>query len=105
VPPYRVTEAETRYSIIPACVKKQTLAGRDPQLKKAGWNVQDRTQVGIEIPVSGYDTYSRHAFINYCLLQSNILNAIYENLSIKFLNVDINSLHYSNIIARCLFSK
>jgi hypothetical protein len=72
VPPYRISEAETRYSII------------DPQLKKAGWNVGDRTQVGIEIPayakvadaqklwrrsasagrpISGYDTSSCNVLI------------------------------------------
>jgi type I restriction enzyme, R subunit len=59
VPPYRISEAETRYSII------------DPQLKKAGWNVGDRTQVGIEIPVSGYDTSSRDGFTDYCLYRPN----------------------------------
>lgn len=36
---YRVTEAETKYSLI------------DPQLAKAGWNLSDRTQVKFEIPV------------------------------------------------------
>jgi type I restriction enzyme, R subunit len=59
LPPYRITEAETRYSII------------DPQLKKAGWNVGDRTQIGIEIPVSGYDTSSHDGFTDYCLYRPN----------------------------------
>jgi len=103
VPPYRISEAETRFSII------------DPQLKKAGWNVNDRTQVGIEIPVSGYDTSSRDGFTDYCLLpyiyrsiyQPSIINASYEDLLIKLLIVDIhrscshlsrNSLYYNNII-------
>ena len=41
--PLTVTEAQTRYSLI------------DPQLEKAGWNLSDRTQVKLEIPVDGYD--------------------------------------------------
>jgi type I site-specific restriction endonuclease len=40
---YRISEQKTRYSLI------------DPQLKKAGWNLSDRTQVGFEIPVAGYN--------------------------------------------------
>ncbi len=35
-----ITERETRYSLI------------DPDLRKAGWNLSDRTQVGFEIPIS-----------------------------------------------------
>jgi hypothetical protein len=27
----------------------------DPQLRKAGWRLEDRTQVRLEIPVDGYD--------------------------------------------------
>lgn len=42
--PYSISEAETRYSII------------TPQLEKRGWNPADRTQVGFEIPVEGYDS-------------------------------------------------
>lgn len=38
----RVSESQTRYNSI------------DPQLKKAGWNLSDRTQVAFEIPVAGY---------------------------------------------------
>ncbi len=39
--PLRVTDAETRYSLI------------DPQLRRADWNLVDHTQVGTEIPVAG----------------------------------------------------
>jgi type I restriction enzyme, R subunit len=38
-----LSEAQTRYVII------------DPALRDAGWNLDDRTQVGFEIPVDGYD--------------------------------------------------
>ena len=27
----------------------------DPQLRRAGWNLNDRTQVRLEVPVDGYD--------------------------------------------------
>ena len=39
----RISEAKTRKELI------------DPQLEKAGWDVHDGTQVGIEIPVDGFD--------------------------------------------------
>jgi type I site-specific restriction endonuclease len=59
LPPSRITEAETRCNII------------DPQLKKTGWNVGDRTQIGIEIPISYYDTSSRDGFTDYCQYRPN----------------------------------
>jgi type I restriction enzyme R subunit len=39
----------------------------DPQLKKAGWNLSDRTQVAFEIPVAGYDASVSEGFTDYCL--------------------------------------
>ncbi|MBS4027194.1 MAG: DEAD/DEAH box helicase family protein [Ignavibacteriales bacterium] len=57
--PNRVSEATTRYNII------------DPQLKKVGWNVSDRTKVGMEIPVSGYDTHWEEGITDYCLYRAN----------------------------------
>ncbi len=47
--PYRVSEQQTRYSLI------------DPQLKRAGWNLTDRTQIGLEIPVAGYNVIASEA--------------------------------------------
>ena len=38
-----LNEAQARYVII------------DPALRDAGWNLDDRAQVGFEIPVDGYD--------------------------------------------------
>lgn len=57
--PLRVTEAQTRYSLI------------DPQLKRAGWNLSDRSQVGIEIPVAGYDASPSEGITDYCLYRAN----------------------------------
>jgi type I site-specific restriction endonuclease len=59
MPAFRVSEAQTRYSLI------------DPQLKRAGWNLSDRTQVGLEIPVSGYDVHWEEGITDYCLYRSN----------------------------------
>lgn len=56
---YRVSEAETRYSLI------------DPQLKRVGWNLHDRSQVGIEIPVAGYDASPSEGITDYCLYRAN----------------------------------
>jgi len=56
---YRISEQETRYSLI------------DPQLKRAGWNLSDRTQIGLEIPVSGYDAHWGEGITDYCLYRSN----------------------------------
>jgi type I restriction enzyme R subunit len=55
----KISEKETRYSLI------------DPQLKKAGWNLADRTQVGFEIPVSNYDKTFITGFTDYCLHRNN----------------------------------
>jgi len=57
--PQRISEAQTRYSII------------DPQLKKAGWNLSDRTQVAFEIPVAGYDGSVSEGFTDYCLYRED----------------------------------
>lgn len=59
MPPLRINEQETRYSLI------------DPQLKKAGWNLSDRTQVGFEIPVINYDKTVVQGFTDYCLYRSD----------------------------------
>jgi type I restriction enzyme, R subunit len=55
----RVSEAQTRYSLI------------DPQLRKAGWNLADRTQVAAEIPVAGYDASPLEGVTDYCLYRPN----------------------------------
>lgn len=56
---YSVSEATTRLNLI------------DPQLKRAGWNLSDRTQVGLEIPVSGYDARWEEGITDYCLYRTN----------------------------------
>ena len=56
---YRVTESQTRFSLI------------DPELQKAGWNLSDRTQVKFEIPVYGYDGSGGGGFTDYTLYRTN----------------------------------
>jgi hypothetical protein len=43
----------------------------DPALLKAGWNLRDLTQVGIEIPVDGYDAEPWNGITDYCLYRPN----------------------------------
>ncbi|HJZ10597.1 MAG TPA: DEAD/DEAH box helicase family protein, partial [Acidobacteriota bacterium] len=57
--PTHISESQTRYNLI------------DPQLKKAEWNLSDRTQVGLEIPISGYDANPYEGVTDYCLYRSN----------------------------------
>lgn len=43
----------------------------DPRLKAVGWNLDDRSQVGLEIPVDGYDAESWNGVTDYCLYLAN----------------------------------
>ena len=52
-------EANTRKEII------------DKALEKAGWNLDDSNQVGIEIPVDGYDAAPWNGVTDYCLYLPN----------------------------------
>lgn len=54
-----MSEAETRYNLI------------DPEIKKACWNLDDRSQVRSEIPVDGYDASPVNGFADYCLYRSD----------------------------------
>ncbi len=54
-----MSEAETRYSLI------------EPELKNAGWNLNDRSRVRTEIPVDGYDATPLNGFADYCLYRSD----------------------------------
>lgn len=42
----------------------------DPALREAGWTFEDRTQVGLEIPVDGYDAAPWNGVTDYCLYAS-----------------------------------
>lgn len=55
----QLNESQTRYNII------------DPGLVKAGWNLADRTSVGFEIPVEGYDASPQSGITDYCLFRAN----------------------------------
>jgi len=50
-----LNEAQARYVLI------------DPALEKSGWNLSDRTQVGFEVPVDGYDAEPWNGVTDYCL--------------------------------------
>jgi len=52
-------ESETRYTLI------------DPLLKKAGWNLNDRSQVLFEIPTENYDKTLINGFTDYTLYREN----------------------------------
>jgi type I site-specific restriction endonuclease len=43
----------------------------DKALEKAGWNLGDSNQVGIEIPVDGYDAAPWNGVTDYCLYLPN----------------------------------
>jgi type I site-specific restriction endonuclease len=53
------TEADTRQNLI------------DPQLRKAEPRLADHTQVGIEIPVPGYDSAPWRGITDYCLYEES----------------------------------
>jgi type I restriction enzyme, R subunit len=55
----RISEAETRKELI------------DPQLEKVGWFLRDKTKVGTEIPVDGYDAEPWNGVSDYILLREN----------------------------------
>lgn len=54
-PASSLNERQARYILI------------DPALRAAGWNLEDRTQVGFEIPVDGYEAAPWNGVTNYCL--------------------------------------
>lgn len=56
---YRISEAKTRKELI------------DPLLEIAGWHLRDKSRVGLEIPVDGYDTEPWNGVTDYCLYRPN----------------------------------
>jgi type I restriction enzyme R subunit len=42
----------------------------DPELVRAGWNLSDRTQVRLEVPVDGYDATPWNGVTDYCLYEA-----------------------------------
>lgn len=43
----------------------------DPEIKKAGWNLADRSQIWFEVPVDGYDASPQSGITDYCLFRAN----------------------------------
>ncbi|MDR3577852.1 MAG: DEAD/DEAH box helicase family protein [Anaerolineaceae bacterium] len=54
-----INESKTRKELI------------DPALEKAGWHLRDKSRVGIEIPVDGYDKEPWNGVTDYCLYRAN----------------------------------
>ena len=50
-----LNEARTRAALI------------NPQLEKAGWNLNDSSQIQLEVPVQGYDPTPWNGFTDFCL--------------------------------------
>jgi type I site-specific restriction endonuclease len=43
----------------------------DPQLRLAGWKLNDRTQVRLEVPVDGYDAEPWNGVTDYCMYEAS----------------------------------
>jgi len=43
----------------------------DPRLRAAGWKLNDRTQVRLEVPVDGYDAEPWNGVTDYCLYDAS----------------------------------
>src|SRR6202161_1243560 len=43
----------------------------DPELRAAGWKLNDRTQVRLEVPVDGYDAEPWNGVTDYCLYDAS----------------------------------
>ena len=56
---HKISEAKTRNELI------------DPALETAGWHLKDKSRVGIEIPVDGYDAEPWNGVTDYCLYREN----------------------------------
>ena len=54
-----INEAQTRENLI------------DPALTRGGWNLLNKSQVGLEIPVDGYDAEPWNGVTDYCLYRPN----------------------------------
>lgn len=55
----QLNESQTRYTLI------------DPSIKKAGWNLADRSQIWFEVPVQGYDASPQSGITDYCMFRTN----------------------------------
>jgi type I site-specific restriction endonuclease len=55
----KISEAKTRKALI------------DPALEAAGWHLKDKSRVGLEIPVDGYDAEPWNGVTDYCLYRAN----------------------------------
>src|SRR5205807_9939015 len=87
----RISEAKTRTRLI------------DPQLRDAGWRLDDRTQVRLEIPVDGYDAEPWNGVTDYCLYDpsGNVLAVVEAKRSSRHArDADEQLRHYVTEIAK-----
>ena len=66
----RISEEITRKEMIDPSTLPM-VAGRSPQLERAGWYLRDHAKVKIEIPVDGYDAEPWNGVSDYCLYREN----------------------------------
>lgn len=52
-----------------------------PQLRAAGWKLNDRTQMRLEVPVDGYDAEAWNGVTDYCLYDAsgNVISVVEAN--------------------------
>jgi type I site-specific restriction endonuclease len=56
---HKINEVKTRKELI------------DPALENAGWHLRDKSRVGLEIPVDGYEAAPQNGVTDYCLYRPN----------------------------------
>ncbi len=73
----------------------------DPALVKVGWTVNDPGQVGIEIPVDGYDAEPWNGVTDYCFYWSNgeIIAVIEAKKQVRDPNVAREQGHHYKVIS------
>src|SRR3984893_6358659 len=75
----------------------------DPQLRAAGWKLNDRTQVQLEVPVDGYDAEPWNGVTDYCLYDAsgNVLAVVEAKRSTRHAReADEQLRHYVTEIAK-----
>jgi type I restriction enzyme R subunit len=75
----------------------------DPQLRAAGWRLNDRTQVRLEVPIAGYDAEPWNGVTDYCLYDAsgNVLAVVEaKRCSRNAREADEQLRHYVSEIAK-----
>ncbi len=80
----------------------------DPALEQAGWHLSDKSRVGLEIPVDGYDAEPWNGVTDYCLYRAN--GEVIAIIEAKRTMTDprlaeAQAVHYVNEIAKHQYTK